>query len=282
MLVNLEFRLLGARSVRSHFSARRFRTLAVWAGAILVGLAVQSAQAAQIDYGDFTAATVDYLDVVEDSVTDPTPLFGQPAVVGDSLDFDPVGFGATATGALGIDGTDGNIKFGIMAHANHGISSVKLSEAGDVTLFGFGTDFTYASVTGTGLLQITHVDGNSLLSPINVPIMMTFTPSGGTYGLLSDGGGGPNYHAFWSGYDYLDLDQALIDNGITNFVRGATKVSIDMDNTLTAASEANTFALIAKKEFGGLSVTVNIPEPAACLLAGIGLLAVVANRRRAR
>jgi hypothetical protein len=44
-------------------------------------------------------------------------------------------------------------------------------------------------------------------------------------------------------------------------------------------SEAGTFSLIAKKEFGGLTITI-IPEPATCMLAGIAVLGLVFARRR--
>ena len=54
--------------------------------------------AAPINYGDFDADTVIYLQVTEDanSPGDSPPLFGAPVVSGNSIDFNPVGFSAAA------------------------------------------------------------------------------------------------------------------------------------------------------------------------------------------
>ncbi len=244
-------------------AARQFLAVAVVLG---FAIAARSVFAAAINYGDFSGNTVDYLQVTEDSNSgDTPPLFGPPSVSADSLDFDPIGFNANATGAAGNDVTDGNLNFGIMSHAGYAIHDVKLSEAGDTTLSGFGTDATYTSVTGMGVLNITQVDG-SAITPIVVPITLTFTPSGGNFGLLTDGGGGPHFSTGWSGSWMENIEQILVNNQVP-FTRGATKLSINLDNTLTALSENGTFALIAKKDFGGLSVTINnIPEPATWIL----------------
>jgi hypothetical protein len=242
---------------------------------------VTVAQAAPINYGNFSGTTVDFLNVTEDanSAGDAPPLFGQPAVAGDSLDFDPVGFNASATGAAGIDVTDGNLSFTIQAKQGYAIDMFSLSEAGDTTLAGFGTDGTYSSVTAIGVLNIEEVDGAGI-STIAVPFSLTFNPSGGTYGLASDGGGGPLYSAGWSGSLLMNVEQELINSNVP-FTLGATKISINLDNTLTALSEAGTFSLIAKKDFGGVSITVNIPEPATWLMVSVcGLVVAACGRRR--
>ena len=166
-----------------------------------------------------------------------------------------------------------------MSHAGYGISEVELAEAGDTTLAGFGTDATSTSVTGFGVLNILQVDGVGI-TPIVVPFVMAFSPSGGTYGLATDGGGGPVFNTQWSGFFSEDIELVLANNGIFPAV-GATKISINLDNTLTATSEFGTFSLIAKKDFGGLSVTVfTIPEPAACLLVGLAVIGLGFIRRR--
>jgi len=242
---------------------------------------VALADAAPINYGNFSGNTVDFLNVTEDanSAGDAPPLFGAPSVAGDSLDFDPVGFSATATGAAGIDVTDGNLNFTIQAKPGYAVDMFSLSEAGDTTLAGFGTDGTFTSVTAIGVLNIVEVDGVGI-APLAVPFSLTFSPSGGTYGLASDGGGGPLFSAGWSGSLLKNVKQELIDNNIP-FTLGATEVSINLDNTLTALSEAGTFSLIAKKDFGGVSITVNIPEPATWLLvSACGVAAAVFGRRR--
>lgn len=238
------------------------------------------AQAAPINYGNFSGNTVDFLNVTEDanSAGDAPPLFGPPAVAGDSLDFDPVGFNASATGAAGIDVTDGNLSFTIRAKQGYAIDMFSLSEAGDTTLAGFGTDGTFTSVTAIGVLNIEAVDGVGIAT-IAVPFSLTFNPSGGTYGLASDGGGGPLFSTGWSGSLVKNVEQELINNNVP-FTLGATQISINLDNTLTALSEAGTFSLIAKKDFGGVSITVNIPEPATWLMVSLGGLAVAACGRR--
>lgn len=282
MLRIIESQSLLLRAISSFVTGRACRRLLLAAAVLSILSAGPLALAVPINYGDFTGDTVDYLGVEEDSNSgDTLPLFGEPTVSGNSLDFDPVGFNANASGAAGNDVTDGNLNFVIMAHAGYGIQKVQLAEAGDTTLAGFGTDATFTSVTGTGWMNITEVDGVGIGTIPPVLISLSFTPSGGAYGLLTDGGGGPLYHSGWSGSWSQDIEQVLMANNVP-FVKGATKVSINIDNTLTALSEAGTFALIAKKDFGGLSVTVfNIPEPATwILLAVCGLAAGTVRRTR--
>lgn len=252
-------------------------SLAVLAGAFFI---VGQAFAAPINYGDFAGATVTYTQVTEDanSAGDAPPLFGPPTVSGDSLDFDPVGFSASATGAAGVDITDGNLRFGISSKAGYAVANVTLSEAGDTTLAGFGTDSTFTAVTARGVISISAVDGVGI-NVISQPFSLTFSPSGGTYGLGTDGGGGPLFSADWTGSLLIDVNSILTSKGV-GYNLGATKVSINLDNTLVALSEAGTFSLIAKKDFGGLSVTVNIPEPSAMILLGLASVGLVFSRRK--
>jgi hypothetical protein len=237
------------------------------------------AHGATINYGDFVGSTVHYLQVTEaaNSVGDTAPLFGPPTVTGDSIDFDPVGFSASATGASGVDLTDGNLKFDILAKPTFGISSLKLTEAGDTTLAGFGTDATFSSVTTNIFIDIKEVDGVGI-NQINYSTTMSFTPSGGTYGMASDGGGGPLFNTNWSGVAMIDIDQILADAGVP-FTRGATLVTVNLDNTLVALSENGTSSLIAKKDADGVTITV-IPEPSSAILALLGSLAFGWVRRR--
>jgi len=261
------------RRVSAHIS---YSSLALLAGALLfVGQAV----AAPINYGDFAGTTVTYTQVTEDanSAGDAPPLFGPPTVSGDSLDFDPVGFSAAAAGAGGVDITDGNLRFGIMANAGSGISQVVLSEAGDTTMAGFGTDATFTAVIARGVISILAVDGVGI-NTISEPFSLTFSPSGGTFGLATDGGGGPLFAAGWTGTETIDVSAILTSKNVPYNV-GATKVSINLDNTLVALSELGTESLIAKKDFGGLSITV-IPEPSTMLLLGLAVVGLVVGRRK--
>jgi hypothetical protein len=269
---------------------------AVSAGAIFYGAMLLFSTAAfhpaygSILYGDFTGNTVKYLAVTEaaNSAGDVAPLFGAPTISGDSLSFNPSGFNAHAGGALGNDTTDGNLMFGVQALPSFIIKNLNLSEGGDTTLsssgFGVGTNNTNTSVTADGFLNISEVN-NVGITPISIPIALSFTPSGGLYQLVTNGGGFPIYHTAFNGSLFLDLNALLATNGYP--AGGATKISINIDNTLVANSELNTSAVIAKKNFGGVSITVNnplggggpnSPEPTSLVLACLGFAGLFAKR----
>src|SRR5262245_944373 len=74
-----------------------------------------TANSAPINYGNFNSPNVSYLQVTEDSTTDPVPpaLFGAPILSGDSLSFNPVNFAANSSGG-GSDSTDGTLTTTIM------------------------------------------------------------------------------------------------------------------------------------------------------------------------
>ena len=246
----------------------------------ILGLAFSPAvlHAVPINHGDFSGTTVDFLDVTEDSNTpgDVPPLFGAPTVTGDSLDFNPIGFSASASGASGVDQTDGQLSFMIVAKSGKGIQTITLSEAGDTGLAGFGTDTTFTEVKANVFVDIVEVD-NVAVAPINIIDSMTFMPSGGDFGLATDGGGGPTFNSTWTGGVLIDVGSLVPPNSVV------TKVKVNLDNTLTALSEDGTSAFIAKKDFDGLVITVDemvIPEPTTALLALSGMLALTCSRRR--
>jgi hypothetical protein len=266
------------------FCLRALRAVATLACVATYFTATQLAQAAPINYGSFTGATVTYVDVTEDanSAGDAPPLFGAPYVSSsaDSISFNPVGFNASASGAAGSDQTDGNLSFMIVSKPTYAVKNISLSEGGETTLLGFGTDATFTSVTANVFVTVNEVDGAGIVFGPAEALNLAFTPSGGTFGLLTDGGGGPLYNKAFGGSLFVNINQILTNRGIP-FSLGATKVTFNVDNTLSALSQAGTFALIAKKQFGGVSITVNVPEPTALALFGIGAL-VVAGRRRVR
>lgn len=256
-------------------------------------LVSQFAQSAPINYGSFSGTTVNYLNVTEVENSPPpdvAPLFGEPfvlsppatypatpcvlcAIPGNSLNFDPTGFSASASGAAGSDITDGQLSFTVVAKPGFGIGSISLAEAGDLTLAGNGTNATNVGVAGSGTLNIQAINGVGVFIP-SIGFNLTMTNSG-LYGLVTDGGASAPFPYFddWSGSWIQNLTNIIVANGYSaNDL--VTQISINVDNTLSANSEAGTSALIAKKEFGGLSVTVQtIPEPATwILLAVCGLL----------
>jgi hypothetical protein len=260
----------------NHIPARsRFHLLIAPLSAILFSLVHAPPIVAQINYGSFNGTTVSYINVTEQTTTgDSLPLFGPPTPSFDSLDFNPVGFDAAAAGAAGLDNTGSRLTFTIQAHAGQSIPIITFGEAGDTTLAGAGTDSTSSQVTANGTITISAVDGAAIV-PITQPIALTFNPSGGTYGLASDGGGLPIFHTEWSGSLSLNVSQILTNSGVP-FMQGATSVSIDLVNTLTATSQADTNALIGKKDFG-VSV-VPIPEPATLALFALALISLVGVR----
>lgn len=281
----------GARPVGDYIARASYR-LAILAGAsvFLVAAISRPLLGAPINYGDFMGTTVTYTDVTEDanSPDDSPPLFGEPTVAGNGLDFDPVGFEASSSGAGAPDITDGQLFFGIEAKAGNAIHQLTITEAGDTTLAGFdATLATFTSVTASGVLNVYEVDGAPLppnVGVLAVPFSLTFSPSGGNYFQSTDGGGGPFFHTQWSGQVVLNLNLALTNAGVP-IVMGATRASINLDNTLVASSRDGTTTLIAKKDFGGLSITVdepvgNIPEPATAVLACLAVAAIGAGRRR--
>ena len=285
-VTSFEWALGAMRGLRSRSSGRR---LACSAAALLflAGTASLSV-AASINYGSFIGNTVTYVNVTEDTNTgDPLPLFGSPTVIGDSIDFDPIGFSAQSSGG-GVDITDGQLKFMVVAKSDpstdFAIDSISFAEAGDTTLAGMGTDATFTAVAAYVFIDIQEVDGVGI-NPIKLLKSLVFNPSGGTYGLGTDGGGGPYYTTSWTGSLLVDLTQALIDKGV-KYDLGVTKMSVNIDNVLVAISQPHTYSVIAKKDFGGLSVTVNqpgqgeIPEPTSIALALVGLALVAVRRAR--
>jgi hypothetical protein len=262
-----------------------------------VSVLSQPVLAAQINYGSHMGTHVTYVNVTEDSGADePLPLFGPPTVTGNSIDFNPTGFDAESMGP-DSDITDSNLVYMVTAKSGSRISKITLSESGDTTLTGNvtpGSMNTASAVFASGVLDIHEVNFQGI-NHISVPFSFTFNPSGGTYFLGTDGGGGPSFATEWNGSVMLDIDAILIANGIPvppgviDPDGGATKISIDMDNTLVAVSQQGTEARIAKKDFSGVVIRSNvptepggspeIPEPASFVLAVLSVLGLGIARR---
>jgi hypothetical protein len=230
-------------------------------------------RAAIINYGDHAGSTVMYSNVAEEGAV--LPLLGAPILSSDSLDFNPAGFDAVASGAGGSQSVSARLTFTVSAKPGYAVSQLFVQQAGHATLAGSGSDDTAASVIANGTVTIGEVDG-AAITPIVTPVVVTFNPSGGSYDLLSDGGGGPVFHTLWSGALQINLDQILTTDAVP-FSLGVTGVSVDLVSALSAASEAGTSAETHFSDFGIVPITV--PEPAAHLGA-VAVSVLLTWRRR--
>ena len=234
--------------------------------------ATSGVYAAPIVYGNFPAATVDYLGVQEESVSDPgLGLFGPPTIAGDTMDFNPQAFAATTTGPA-ADTTDSNLQFMVKAHAGQAIGAIQFAEAGDTTLAGLaGEAQTTVGTVITGEIAELNIAGVLTPVSINLPqITMGFAPKN-DFKLSVDGAGTIG----WTGAAIMNL----VPQGLV------TKVNISLDNALTAASVVGTSAHIQKKDADALVITTSttpiIPEPASAAIAMIALaLGSAVSRRR--
>jgi hypothetical protein len=255
--------------------------------------------AAPINYGDFVGSTVTYRMVTEDSGTDTVPpcMYCAPSVGGNTLNFNPVGFDASSSNGSVADVTDGQLLFMIESNnkLTQAIQNFRISETGDTTLSGnvpVGNDDTATSVQITPVVEIVEVDGVALPAPITLTKMSmpplpvlddvftqlpANTPSDGQWELGTDGNGGPIFFTQWHGSVFVDVHDALVKSG-TPFVRGATKVTVNIDNALAAVSQTGTSATIAKKDF--ITITTNVPEPATLSLIMLAIAGGMLSRRR--
>lgn len=227
------------------------------------------ASASSINYGDKTGADIIYRQVSEDSVTDPVPLYGDPAISGNALLFTPVNFGAFASNGS-LDLTDSTLTTMIEAKPGARIRQVAFAEAGDYALVGSGTAATSAIVRAPYFVRVVEVDG-APIAPVLYTSSLTFTPSNGDYFLPGDAGSGITF----VGTTLIDVDAILAN---ANIPGRATKVFFSMDNQLTATSEVGTISFIKKKTADGVTITTIIPEPAS--LAATAALTLVLRRRR--
>ncbi len=248
---------------------------------LLAGLFVVADSAdAAIMYGDFSdipPGAVIYQDVSESSFTNPVPppLYGAPSVTGNLLDFDPSGFGVSASGGA-ANTVDGQLNFTVKALPGAGITSFAIIESGDFSFSGIlPAPGTFVSASAGATVTILEVDGVALPGPIAVfasDLFVTDYPTTGgapVTGLLP-----------WSLATSVDLASAIP----FPFVSGATLFEVAINNQLQATTAVlGHQAAIAKKDFkivviGDLEPNM-IPEPSSFALLAVAGLAIATVRR---
>jgi hypothetical protein len=254
-----------------------FRTrlsTAALAGLLLLGWS-SPAFAIVTNYGDCDGAGTVVYEAVTETHTTAAALFGAPTCIGNTIDFDPTGFVASAPV---IDPNfqqlvkDSQLNFRIVADSGNFIEEVILDEFGDFNLLGPAGNFVAA--TANVKLEINEIfnplDPNNPNPGIAIqeeiqPQFVRLSPGDNTIGL-----------ELWSLNATFDVNQILIDSG---FVAGtmATNVDLLLNNNLSV-NAATGAAEIRKKDAEGLTITV-VPEPTAGVLLGIGLAATAFLRR---
>lgn len=252
---------------------RSFRTLSLFAGVAAASLlSVSSAIAGSTNYGDFSGTNFMWLDVTENATSagDTEPLFGAPESVADTLFFDDMDFTSSASNGS-TDSTVGMLTTTVMAMGNAYITDLVFNEFGDYSLTGLSGE---ATATVAAAFTITIQEANQApIADVVIAVNMSFNPDSGMFELTNNG---QQNASPWNGGLSVDIAQALLDAGVAG---NATKVLIELTNTLETTSEAGNSAFIAKKTFGGTSITV-IPTPGALVM--LGLAGAVASRRRRR
>ncbi len=245
----------------------------------IVVIASSAAKAVVINYGDFTGSNVMYLQVTEDTRASANALFGTPAVLGDTLDFDPTQFTASTTSTSGSSSSaivDGQLNFTVMStDASFAIDNIVISESGDYSLQGLGSAQASASVATPVTFTILEVDGAAVTPVTQSNVPLVFAPSGGSYSLASDGA---VTGAGWSGTLDFDIAALFASSGLAG--KHVTKVEVVLDNTLSVAAADGGSSFIAKKDFNGVVIST-VPEPGSLsLLATLALGALSIFRRR--
>jgi hypothetical protein len=282
MIKNASSARRGANSRFAFTSFRSCKRLAAFTAVTAAMLTASVSQAAIFSYINQFGSSVTFTNISENTHADPNPLFGAPTVSGDTLDFSPNNFFAAVQPGPGGDLTDGLLKFRGVSLPGFAMENIKFAEGGAFSTTGFGTNATFVDVGAVGFIDVFEVD-NVLINKVTIPIGLTF--SFGSNGAQNDGKWRLGTEGFangnlWTGMQLIDIKQELINRGVP-VVNGATLIDVVIDNSLYAQAESNlTNALIDKKDF--FTVTVNVPEPASCLLAIFGLVAGVMVSRRSR
>lgn len=247
----------------------------VAAASFAVFVTAPTASAIPVNYGNFNGSSVVFQDILEDSITDPTPLYGAPSIMGDQLSFSPTSFGSYANSGS-ADIVDGLLQGKISATPGNYLESFSFSEFGDYTLVGNGTDSTSAKIGQIFFVTVTEVDGVALGTNSFTLVGNASVTSDGDFFLPDDAG----IAVPWFGSSFIDIAGGLAARkaefpGVYgDLVTGIEFVS---NNTLATTSESGTAAFIQKKDVSIDIVTA--PEPASLSLLGLGAGFLLRRRR---
>jgi len=219
---------------------------------------------------------ITFTDIFESSGTDPVPLYGPPTGFSVGLDFSPVTF-VSSTGGSGVDITDGQLNFTLVAAANNlgyvSINTINLFEGGDFTLVGAGTATTQTFASAILRASVTQINGVDV-----APVSLTPVSSTVGYNLTANPGAGQ----LWSLGSSMNVAAQMASLFGPN--QHATKINVAVDNQLITIGEIATVSFIAKKEFVVFvnSSTVVVPEPSSAFIAATAFVAMGAAVRRKR
>lgn len=236
--------------------------LTILVAALTFGATASVCPADSMSYGTLVGVDYTFSNIVEDSMTDPLPLFGAPSVAYNTLRFAPTNFISSMTGP-DLDLTDSQLSLDITSNAGAYIYTVEVTEKGWYELTGAGTEVTFASVSAPVGLQIMKVNGVGI-NPIALHGNLVFAPA--DYWEI-----GPSTGT-WTGSLRFDVTAALRAAGYATGY--ATEVALTLDDVLLTESETGTTAFVEKT-----ATEIIVPEPATMTLILLGFAAIVRGKK---
>ena len=253
--------------------------------------------------GDFMGTNVRYLQVRQNSQTDPIvdPAdpgpYGEPMIVDDDvLSFGTPNFAAIADPSTEFDATDGFLAFTLEANPGYAIPTLDLYEFGAIQMHSNsgGSLETWTNVIAPVFVEVKDLvlaDGtpDGLIVPVPEPLFIKSPIPVSPLGSSPPG---------WNSMDDIDVTQwiatmeiDLVQRVLDEFpdidaqmpLEGVARLDLTMNNILTAAVEdTDSFAFVDKKHTDvrpGL-VVVGVPEPAGVFIVFATVAAMIAHRRR--